>query len=201
MTGKREATRRDLTRRLLEAATRRIERQGLDGLRARDITADAGCGLGTIYKCYADLDDLILHVNSNTLKRLETALAAATQSIDDPEEKLVALALAYLDFAQTNYNAWSALFDHRMADRAPVPEWHLAELSGLFGYVIAPLSKIDPSLDETELVQRARSIFSATHGIVTLSIEGRLVGVEEEVVRDELRIVTRALLRGLATPE
>ncbi|TIW14977.1 MAG: hypothetical protein E5V70_05110 [Mesorhizobium sp.] len=39
-------------------------------MRARDITADAGCALGALYTAFADLDKLILHVNSATLARL-----------------------------------------------------------------------------------------------------------------------------------
>ena len=114
MVGKREALRIDLTQRLLNAAAARMEQYGLDGVTARDVTADARCGLGTIYKCYRDLDELIVHVNSRTLKRLDAALAKAVRPDDAPKVRLVRLALAYLDFAVENINVWSALFKHRM---------------------------------------------------------------------------------------
>ena len=65
MTTKRDARREDLKGRLIEAAQARIQSSGLAGLRARDITADAGCALGALYTAFADLDDLILHVNSD----------------------------------------------------------------------------------------------------------------------------------------
>ncbi|MGI9404141.1 MAG: TetR/AcrR family transcriptional regulator [Hyphomicrobium sp.] len=199
MAGKREALRNELTRRLLEAATGRMERYGLDGVSAREITADAHCGLGTIYKCYRDLDELILHVNSRTLKQLDSALAHAVQPKDPPNVRLVHLALAYLDFAVGNNNAWSALFKHRMSANAPVPDWHIAEHRALFQHICRPLLEIDPSLTEEALGIRARTIFAAVHGIVTLSIEGKFVGLERDVVSAELETVVHALVRGLKT--
>ena len=198
MIGKREALRNELTRRLLEAAAARMEQYGLDGVNARDVTADARCGLGTIYKCYRDLDELILHVNSRTLKRLDAALATAVRSTDKPAERLVRLALGYLDFALQNINVWSALFNHRMPSNWPVPDWHVAEHRALFQHVCQPLAEIDPALSEQALIARARTIFAAVHGIVALSIEGKFVGLEREIVSTELEAVVSALVRGFA---
>lgn len=200
MTGKREALRHELTQRLLEAAAARMEQYGLDGVTARDVTTDARCGLGTIYKCYRDLDELILHVNSHTLKRLDAALAASVRLTDDPATRLVRLALAYLDFALENINAWSALFKHRTPTGWPVPDWHVEEHRALFQHVCQPLAVIDPALSEQHLIIRARTIFAAVHGIVALSIEGKFVGLERDVVSIELEAVVGALIRGFGAP-
>lgn len=198
MTGKRAAVREDLTQRLLEAATARIDRHGLTGLRARDITSDAGCGLGTIYKCFTDLDDLILRVNSRTLARLDAALAEATDGLEEPSDQLQALAQGYLGFAISNSNLWAALFDHRLPEGVPVPDWHLAEHETMFARVAAPLAALSPELNRQHLAARARSVFAAVHGIVALSLEGRFVGVDEDDLRVELKIIVGALVRGLA---
>ncbi|MGI9479395.1 MAG: TetR/AcrR family transcriptional regulator [Hyphomicrobiaceae bacterium] len=199
MVGKREALRNELTRRLLEAATERMEKYGLDGVSAREVTADAQCGLGTIYKCYRDLDELILHVNSRTLKKLDNILAAAVRPTDAPDARLVNLALAYLDFALSNNNAWSALFKHRIPAGSLVPDWHVAEHRALFQHICRPLAEIDAALPKQAITIRARTIFAAVHGIVALSIEGKFVGLEREVVSAELETVVSAMLRGLAT--
>ena len=197
MAGKREATRRDLTERLLVAATARIKNRGLRGLRARDITADAQCGLGTIYKCYTDLDDLILHVNSLTIKELEQALAAAGKKASDPADQLIALASAYFSFAHKNRNSWSALFDHRMPPGLPIPDWHLREHAALFEHVMTPLAELAPQMSADALALRTRSMFSAVHGIVALSLEGRFVGVDVDAVETELATIVRAIAEGL----
>lgn len=186
MAGKREALREMLTQKLLEAAAKRIERNGLDSLRARDITDDAGCGLGTIYKCYRDLDDLVLHVNSATLARLASDLEASAAGIDKPRERLTAFALAYLDFARRNRHLWFALFDHRMPDGVEVPEWHLQEHAALFEAVAGPLSMLRPEIGEAMLLTRARTIFAAVHGVIALSLQERFIGVPGEELEREL---------------
>lgn len=198
MTGKREATRQDLTKRLVEAADVRMMRFGLDGLTARDVTQDAGCGLGTLYKCYRDLDELILRVNSRTLARLDRALAGAVRERELPVERLVQLALAYLTFALENTPAWSALFKHRPPADWVVPDWHVAEHRALFLHISKPLAEISPELDEASLAVRARSVFGAVHGIVALSIEGKFVGLAHEIVFREVETVIRAVVRGFA---
>lgn len=187
MAGKREALREMLTQKLLDAATKRIERNGLDSLRARDVTDDAGCGLGTIYKCYRDLDDLVLHVNSATLARLAAELEASAANIDAPREKLTAFALAYLDFARRNRHLWFALFDHRMPEGVAVPDWHLQEHAALFQAVADPLAGLRPDLDEAQLLIRARTIFAAVHGVIALSLQERFIGVPGSALEAELK--------------
>lgn len=197
MAGKREAVREDLTRRLLEAATRRVERHGLAGLRARDITADADCGLGTIYKCYRDLDDLVIHVNSATLKRLGAALERVAQSPQEPSRRLVALAMAYLNFALTNQNAWAALFQHKLPEGLTPPQWHLDEHEALIAFIVAPLSEIDPDLSARALNRRARTLFAAVHGIVSVSLNDWFVAVERKALGSEIETIVLALAAGL----
>lgn len=197
MVGKREAKRLELTTRLLRAAQQRIARQGLAGLRARDITADADCGLGTIYKCFDDLDDLIFRVNATTLDRLDAALSEAVSPGDTPQTRLVALATAYLDFAVANPHLWVALFEHRGRTERPYPDWYIKQQTALFQHVIEPLLALDPELPEAERPTRARSVFSAVHGIIALSLEDRVIGVGRDVLVGELEHMVRVLADGL----
>ena len=57
--GKREVKKAELRERLIQAARSRIRENGLSGLRARDITADAGCALGALYTAFEDIDTLV----------------------------------------------------------------------------------------------------------------------------------------------
>ncbi|MEP3276926.1 MAG: TetR/AcrR family transcriptional regulator [Stappiaceae bacterium] len=186
MAGKREAIREDLTKRLLAAAVKRVEEHGLGALRARDITSDAGCGLGTIYKCYADLDDVIINVNSQTLGQLHEAMRAAVKGADTPLAQLKALAFTYLDFALDNKNLWSALFDHILPDEQEAPEWHKKEIASLLSLIGKALKAIDPKLDEAALSARTRTYFAAVHGVVSLSLDDRFVSVSGEALHLEL---------------
>ena len=92
MRNKREEARDDLKKRLIDAAEARIAAGGLRGLKARDVTADAGCALGALYNAFDDLDRLVLQVNSRTLARLGVALAASVPVDAGPKEVMAALA-------------------------------------------------------------------------------------------------------------
>ncbi|WP_200876065.1 TetR/AcrR family transcriptional regulator [Ruegeria halocynthiae] len=184
-----------MKKKILDAAEKCIETQGLTALRARDVTKDAGCALGSLYNAFEDMDLLILSVNSRTLARLHASLKDASASQEAPKETLLTLALAYLEFGTENPNLWAALFDHRMQPGVPVPRWHLEEHAVLIAEIIGPLSQLSPNLDEDTLASRARTVFSAVHGIVKLSLEGRFVALDPNTVRAELSEFVSQYLR------
>ncbi len=191
---KREA----LRERILEAAEGRIVAGGAQTLRARDVMADAGAALGGLYNAFADLDDVVLHVNSRTLARLRAALAHALQDAPSPADALERLALAYLRFAETNRSLWSALFEYRYAAERGMPDWHIAEQRDLLTLIIAPLHDLRPDWSEDALVLRARTLFGAIHGIVSTSLEGRFVGIRGADLDGEIRGFVGVVVAGMA---
>ncbi|KQU90419.1 hypothetical protein ASD00_03315 [Ensifer sp. Root31] len=193
MTDKRQAKKADLKARLIAAGTDLIREQGLKGLRARDIAERAGAALGGLYTVFDDLDALILRVNSDTLKRLETALNSAVTPSAEIEETFLNLSLAYLKFALTERNLWAALFEHRMPEGVPVPDWHLAEHAFLIGLIAAPLAPHLPDASAEDVAIRARTFFSAVHGVIAVSLEGRFVGITPELLEREVTVLARLL--------
>ena len=196
MTGKREAKKEALRQALVEAAHNRIAKSGLDGLRARDIAKDAGCALGSLYTVFTDIDELILHVNSNTLTKIGTTMKAAAESADSPEDVLVALAVEYLKFATTNKNIWGALFDHRMPEGVAPPEWHMAEHLVLLRWIAIPLARLRPALTEDQLAVQARVLFAAVHGIVSMGLQGRFMAVPRKELENQLTQFMEGVIRG-----
>jgi AcrR family transcriptional regulator len=195
---KKDLQRDDLRTRLIDAAERRIAVQGLAGLKAREVTGDAGCALGALYNAFDDLDELILHVSSRTLRRLGVALAASQTETDPPDAAMAALARAYVTFALENRNLWSALFKHWLPDGRDVPDWHLADHAALIDRIIGPLAALRPDLGADMLRLRARTLFAAVHGVVQLALEGRFVGAPPERIASEVEALVRAMTRGLA---
>ncbi len=182
---------------LLETTEQHIIERGVENLRARDIAADAGCALGTIYKYFEDFDDLVLRVNSNTLRRLDAFLRPAIADITGPAEILHALALAYVGFAEQNTQLWHALFSYRMADGGAMPVWHTNEHEFMFRLIEGPISDLAPYLTEEELAIRTRSVFAATHGVVSFSLEQRFIGVPSESLEKEVEFLVRGFLLTL----
>ncbi|MCU0903149.1 MAG: TetR/AcrR family transcriptional regulator [Tabrizicola sp.] len=185
----------DLRTRLIEAAEAEIAEKGLLGLKARDVTQRAGCALGAIYNAVADLDELVMRVNSRTLERLGIALAPASDA-GSSEAVTLALADAYAVFALENRRLWSALFEHRLPEGVEMPDWHRQEHEVLIARIVAPLRKLRPDLPDAEIRLRVRTLFGAVHGVVHLALQGRLVGVPEPQLRQEVAALVGALVIG-----
>ena len=182
---------------LVGAAERAIAANGLAALRARDLAAEVGCALGTIYTVFPDLDALILAANARALEAVDEALRAAPHEAD-PVARLAALADAYCAFAAGHRERWAAVFTHRMTDGRPVPGWYLDLQARLFRHVEAPLALLLPGIAGEALADLARAVFSAVHGVVSLGLDGKLGAVAKPALCVQARTVATAIARGLA---
>ena len=180
---------------LLEAAEKRIIASGVKSLKARDLAADIGVALGGLYNLVDDMDALLLLVSSRTLARLGASAEARTAHLPmatraEAIERLVAVALSYLDFARENLELWRLVFELRLD--SPLPEWAAQDQLRLFRHIALPLGAIMPDLDTISLTVRARTLFAAVHGIVTIGLEERLIAVPAQRLADEITWLTRA---------
>lgn len=190
--------REDLRKRLVDAAESEIAEKGLKGLKARDVTAKAGCALGALYNSVQDLDQLVILVNSRTLGHLGETLRAAVPANASPVEVMKSLAGAYVAFAIAHPRLWSAVFFHRLPDGVEMPEWYKNEHAVLIAQLIEPLSKLRPDLAPDALRLRAQTLFAAVHGVVQLSFHGRYVGTPIELLESEVLALVDAMTRGLS---
>ncbi|MEM7067863.1 MAG: WHG domain-containing protein [Pseudomonadota bacterium] len=198
MAGKREAKREELRQNLLTAATLIIEEEGVRGLNARNVTARVGCALGSLYTAYGDLDDLIVHVNSQTLESLGEALIADVSGVDQPVMRLKTLAKGYVEFAQQNFRLWNALFEY--ADMTShVPNWHQKEQAVLIEFIKGPVIQLSPDIESNEAELRARTLFAAVHGVVAFSLQGRYIGLQVNELEAELMRFIDQMVAGLAS--
>jgi AcrR family transcriptional regulator len=190
-----------LRERLIDAAEGAIATNGLAGLRARDLAREVGCAVGTIYNVFEHLDELVLCVGSRTLAMLDAALEAGRLrrpygSTDDATDDLVRLSLAYLEFAAGHTVRWRALFEHRMSEARPLPQWFVDQQHQLFAQVERPLVTLLPDLDPEARRILARTLFSAVHGIVALGLEEKLVSLPFSDLRSQLAATVRAITTG-----
>jgi AcrR family transcriptional regulator len=197
--------RETLRKALIDAAEASIAQRGLAALKARDLAAEVGCALGTIYTVFPDLAALVVAVNSRSFRLLDAALReaadVATAAGGAPRAVanriLIALAAGYLDFAAANLARWRALFEFRMPEGQDMPQWHLDEQAVLFGHLERPLAVLQPDLPAEERALLARSLFSAAHGMVLLGLEGKIVSLPLPYLREQVTMVVAAMGRGL----
>jgi AcrR family transcriptional regulator len=196
--------RRNLKESLIDAAEQGISSYGLPGLRARSLAERIGCAVGAIYNVVADLDELIMLVNSRTLAALERELLAAgaahaaNRQSDTALDRLCRMALAYLDFATTRRLRWRSVFDHRLPAGKAMPDWYLNDQMRLFSYIEGPVGELLPDISQSRRALVARSLFSAVHGVVTLGLEEKLQALAPSTLREQVTLVVTALGRGLS---
>ncbi len=188
--------RAELRDRMIEAAEAIIAEEGLQALQARAIAARVGCAVGSLYNVFGDIDDLTLHANARTLALLGEALAtAAAGAAGGPQERLLALAFGYLDFAVTHRRRWKAVFEHVMGEDKPVPVWYRDGQTPLLARIAAVLPG---SMGPESRVLMAQTLFSAAHGIVSLALDRKLADhFDRERTELQLRLLVEGAVRSL----
>jgi AcrR family transcriptional regulator len=181
---------------LLAAAERTIAAEGLPALRARALAESVGCSVGAIYNIFPDLDALILAVNGRTLGAIDQVMRGVVPD-PDPALQMVHLAEAYLDYAATQRRRWMALFSHRMSDNRTAPAWYGELRDAAFSHIEGPLAVLRPDLPAEDRALLARTLFTAVHGMVVLGLDEKLAAMKLPVLGDQVRIVVKAMARGL----
>ena len=192
VTGRRETLRAAI----MAAAEARVAASGLEDLGVREIAQEAGCSSGMVYKLFASHDELILAINARTLAALADAVAERLRSVDDPAGAVCAMADAYLDFASANTPRWDALFAHRMAGGAALPQWYADQRDKLFDSLAAMIDAASPPVSGGQF---ARTLFSAVHGVVALGLQQKVGAVSADGLRAELQALIQVITRGMFT--
>lgn len=175
--------------------------QGHGALKARDVARAADCSLGIFYTVVKDMDEVALHLKDLALSELEAALLDAIGAVPaapaSAPDRLLALAQAYAAFARDQQNLWGMLFRHRIQAEA-LPEWYVARLDAIFGYIEEPLAEIAPQCGEAARKGFGRALFSAVHGIVSIGLEEKLGVVPRQDLHWRLRAVVASVISGLS---
>lgn len=193
MAGLQKAKREEAARKLLEAAVACVKESGIDALHARELAKRSGYSVGSVYKYYADLDALIAEVNTVTLGQIGQAVGQAITQTSDPLERLKALSHAYMGFARDNENLWKALFGHRLPKGREIPKEHREANIALLSLIGQSLLEINSKLSEDALQARTRTCFAAVHGVVTIAMEQRFVGLSGDTLKTEMDFLVERL--------
>ena len=183
---------------ILQSATDLIEKTGLSGLSAREIARQIGYSPGTLYNVFADLDDLILTIESRLLDRLANHLAEVPPN-DDPVQHLCDLAAGYLSFTQEKPRLWNLLFEHHMPNDWKVPPAFQARMEALLTCVEQAIEPLIPNDDTGRAQRAARVLWASVHGITSLATADKLSNVTPENAALLVDDLMRTYLAGLNT--
>lgn len=192
MARRNDHSREELQQLALTATTAIIAEEGLAGVRLRKVAQAIGYSVGSLYSVFANGDDLILQVNSLTLKRLEAYLRAISLQ-NSPLESIQALTQAYWQFAQQNRLLWLAIFEHRPTF-CTVPAWHQQQISQLFAILEAPLMQLIPP---DQVAAAARVLWSSVQGVCFLAMTDKLTVIQAPTTEYLLTYLVQTFLAGL----
>lgn len=173
-------TRDELRELMLNAARAIVVAQGVEGLTVRKIAADIGYTVGTLYNVFANLDDLILHMNGRTLDMLHHEMAEKLAPCETPEEGLCAIASFYIRFSKEHYPLWRLIFEHHMTDSYLMPPWYREKVSVMYQAICEILKDVMTSATEQEVKRVAQVLWAGIHGICVLSMSEELSSGDTE---------------------
>ncbi len=174
MARRNEHSREEIREMALHAAEAILAEEGYKGLTARKLAAAIGYTVGTLYLVFENLDDLVLQVNGRTLDALHAWLSERRGGAREPRAALLALADAYIDYAETRTPRWNLLFEY-VADKGnALPDWYLARLGRVFGLVEEALEPLAGGASRLEIQQAARVLWASVHGICLIRIRQRM---------------------------
>ncbi|WP_291842603.1 TetR/AcrR family transcriptional regulator [Maricaulis sp.] len=186
----------------LVAAGALLAEQGLKGMKARTIAARAGLSVGSIYKLFGDIDDLIRELNVLTYRDValhhHDALAAAGLDAADVHGRLMVLARAYIDFIINNDARWRALLTFNRRNTGEAPRYYTQHEDQLFHIITDVLEPAPGFAEPAARETAARAIWAAVHGIVLIVLPNARYDDPVATAMTQIEMIVGAFIRDAA---
>jgi AcrR family transcriptional regulator len=160
-----------------------------------EVSRRLGVTVAAPYRHFADRDDLLAAVGVRALRTFAAVLAAETAGTGAPEQRLAAMARAYVRFAAEQRPLFETVFGTGI-DKSRYPEYRLAYESFEEAYMscVREICVADTAGADA----LAAALEATVHGHAALLIDGSF-GPGEDAVRaasDQAAGVTLALIQG-----
>ena len=157
-----------------------INEAGFTGFSMRKLGTRLGVAAKTIYNYFSDKDELYLNVLSKGFSRLYRQMAAAIEQNCSPEDRLLAMARAYVAFGLDNPHYYNVLFNldlPRFQDYIGTRNQVLADAQNKEALEVARLVReaIGPMIPDTCPDGAAKAdvllmqLWSSLHGMISLN--------------------------------
>ena len=168
---------------LMEACVRLVETEGIGAVSLRRVAREAGVSPGAPYHHFPDRAALLAAISARGFRRLTAHLEAVRSDVDGCRATLLAMVVAYVDFARHNRAYFQMMFRPELSQPDKNPEARAAgdEAFAVLTGVVAQCGAADPD-------GLAVSLWAFGHGLASLAIDGQLDrrGEHWNVSEDEL---------------
>jgi AcrR family transcriptional regulator len=196
-----EHSREELKALALRAAGEIVAERGAAALSMREVARRIGYTVGALYIVFENLDDLIVHVNEQTIIELRASLERIRGRANQPAQNLRLLVAAYLGFALLHTARWRLVFEHRLPDGQNAPATYAGHTAAIFALVSERLRESGTTSDAAATAEVATALWSGAHGICMLAVTGKLqVATQASVQRLLDLLLDRFLSASAAGP-
>lgn len=163
----------DLKTAMIEAALQLVRKKGPRGFTLNEASRTAGVSVSAPYNHFKDKEALLIEIVQLGNRTLETELQAAADTVELPREKLLAVYLAYVSFAERHPDLFAVMFQSGI-DKTPYPE---VQASTLKAFGVAAKLAVEIELSQESADQLALATWTMAHGFAMLRVEGAMAGV------------------------
>jgi len=154
---------------LLEACVRLIEAEGIGAVSLRRVAREAGVSPGAPYHHCPDRAALLAAISVRGFQQLETDLTAVRSSAATFRAALLALTVAYVEFARRHKAYFQLMFRPELSQPEKHPDARVAgdAAFAVLTDVVAGCGVADPE-------GLSVSLWAFAHGLASLAIDGQL---------------------------
>jgi AcrR family transcriptional regulator len=193
-----EHSREELKALALRAAGEIVAVSGSAALSMREVARRIGYTVGALYIVFENLDDLIVHVNEQTVIELRASLERIRGRANQPAQNLRLLVAAYLGFALLHTARWRLVFEHRLPDGQKAPATYAGHTAAIFALVSERLRESGTTSDAAATAEVATALWSGAHGICMLAVTGKLQVATQASVQRLLDLLLDRFLNSSA---
>lgn len=180
---RRQRQRQQLREGILAAAREIASSEGWRAVTIRKIAAIVEYSPPVIYEYFDSKDEILLElVRQGYAEQLE-AVERAGRSARDPEEALLSVGRAWLDFAFRSPDLYQVMYGLGGVS-FPVTELQKEgeKIAGVIGHAIEEVLK-ENGKEVEDVWGKVMLLWGTAHGVVSLAMAGRVVGGNEEAQR------------------
>ena len=174
----------DLSRALVEAATKALEVFGQDAVTLRGLAEGLGVSRAAPYRHFADRDGLLAAVAARGFDDLNAGYEAALAGPGDGRAKLRQATRFYMDFAERRPGLHRLMFESDFLSRSPPPAVLIPAADRAYQLLLQTVSAAFPNDLPAQVKARTLTIWSTTYGFLALRGAGRFKPFMREPLTD-----------------
>ncbi|KAF3979657.1 MAG: TetR/AcrR family transcriptional regulator [Methylococcales symbiont of Iophon sp. n. MRB-2018] len=190
-----EHSQEEIKEMVLNAAETIVIDEGFSELKVRKVAMGMGYTVGSIYMAFDNLSDLVMQIKGRTLDDIAEQLLQV-QTEGNAEKNIIDLAIAYQTFAGQNFNRWSMIFEHRLAEDELLPDWYQEKVNLVFSLVDLQFQRLSTKQDKEQSRLAARALWSGVHGICILSLSGKTDLLGMSSIENTVNLLVEGFING-----